>query len=184
MYASFEASREGLDPETIRANIQRVRERRDRAYAEYEAASRELDWLEEGLTLFGAETEPDGDSLLRGLVPDGAATQQPTLRQAIILIMRANLESDWTVANIVRALAMNGWTPRNGDATKRVSDMAGVMATEGHLNRTGRGVYKLSVLLAGALARALPPITDYRIAAAHGLPVPDHAAASEGPSDD
>ncbi len=174
-----------LNPEALRENINRVRERRDRAYAEYEAANRELEWLREGLRLSGADdAEHAGDALLRGLLPDGAQTRKPTLRQAIILVMRANPRSDWTTNDIADALAINGWSPRHGEATKRISDMANVMIKEGHLNRSGRGVYKLSVLLGEALRRALPPITDYRVAAANGMPVPDRPAASEGLSDD
>ena len=174
-----------LNPAALRKAIESARERRDRAYSEYEVANRELEWLQEGLRLSGAEdAEQDGDALLQGLLPEGAQTRKPTLRQAIILVMRANPRSDWTTNDIAEALTMNGWLPRHGEATKRISDMANVMIREGHLNRSGRGVYKLSVLLADALRRALPPITDYRVAAANGMPVPDRPAASEGLADD
>jgi len=158
-----------LNPEALREGIARASERRDRAYAEYEAANRELDWLRAGLRLVGVDaSEQEGDALLGDLLPDGAQTRKPTLRQAIILVMRANPRSDWSTSDIAEALAMNGWLPRHGEAT----------------NRNGRGVYTLSVLLADALRRAMPPITDYRVAAANGLPVPDHPAASEGLADD
>lgn len=183
-YASvMEAS--SLNPEALREGIARASERRDRAYAEYEAANRELEWLRAGLRLVGIDaSEQEGDALLHDLLPDGALTRKPTLRQAIILVMRANPRSDWSTSDIAEALAMNGWLPRHGEATKRVSDMANIMIKEGHLNRNGRGVYTLSVLLAEALRRAMPPITDYRVAAANGLPVPDHPAAREGLADD
>jgi hypothetical protein len=171
-----------LDLKTLRANLARAQERRDRAAVEYEAASREVAWLREGLRLFGAETEHDGDAMLRDVLPDGLP-DQPTLRQAIILVMRASPRTSWTTAEIANHLAMNGWTPRQGDPLKRVSDMANVMINEGHLNRAGRGVYKLSELLAGALERALPRITDYRVAAGLGLSVPDHPASSQGLGD-
>lgn len=174
-----------LDPVALKASIERARERRDRAYAEYEAATRELEWLQQGVRLAGAdESEQGGDTLLRELLPSGAQTRKPTLRQAIILVMRANPRSDWSTSDIADALAMNGWLPRHGEATKRISDMANVMIKEGHLNRSDRGVYTLSALLADALRRALPPITDYRVAAATGLPVPDRPAASEGLAED
>lgn len=183
-YASvMEAS--SLNPDALREGIARARERRDRAYAEYEAANRELEWLQAGLRLAGANaSEQEGDALLGDLLPEGAQTRKPTLRQAIILVMRANPRSDWSTSDIAEALAMNGWLPRHGEAAKRISDMANVMIKEGHLRRNGRGVYTLSVLLADALGRAMPPITDYRVAAANGLPVPDHPASSEGLADD
>ncbi len=101
-----------------------------------------------------------------------------------MLVMRANTQSDWSVEDLANALGMNDWLPKGFEPTKRISDMAGVMVNEGHLQRTGRGVYRLSNLLSGALTRAMPPITDYRVAAAHGLPIPDHPAASEGLADD
>jgi hypothetical protein len=197
MYADGTVTDTALNPDIIQASIESARARRDKAYAEYESAVKEIEWLEQGLSLWVVKVPHHGakspdDALLRELLPDGAATQRPTMRQAMILVMRAGPRSEWPVADILQALTMNGWAP-NGDAMKRVSDMAGVMVGEGHLTRTGRGVYKLSALLAGALERAMPPITDYRIAAAHGLPTPAAAggvtvsvrpAASEGLSDE
>lgn len=131
--------------------------------------------------MLGATQE--SDAMLRGVLPDGVP-EQPTLRQAILLVMRASPRTPWTTDEIARHLWMNGWTPHQGEPTKRVSDMAHVMVKEGHLNRVGRGAYKLSELLAGAIERALPRITDYRLARDLGLPVPDHPAASRGLSHD
>jgi hypothetical protein len=124
-----------------------------------------------------------GEAAVRDLLPEGFGTDRPTLRQAIMMVMRANTRTPWTVADLAMMLNLNGWLPK-GDHTKRITDMAGVMVKEGHLRRTGRGVYRLSSPLAHALESALPPITDYRTAAADGLPVPDHPAASAGLSDD
>lgn len=172
-----------LNPETIRANLSRARERRDQAYTEYEAAVRELAWWAEGARMFGIEDD-SADALLRELLPEGASTTQPSLRQAVMLVMRASPDEAWSVADIVDALALNGWKPQKSDATKRVSDIASVMVSDGHLIRSGRGVYQLAEPLAAALVKTLPPITDYRVAAAHGRPVPDQPAASEGLSDE
>jgi hypothetical protein len=176
----------GLDRETIRDNLRRARERRDCAWAEYEAAEREVKWWEQGQDMFGAtdESEQEGDALLNELLPTGAATQRPTLRQALILVMRANPSSDWTVDDLVNALGMNAWMPKGFEPTKRVTDVAGTMVQEGHLTRSSRGVYRLSTLLADALRRTLPPITDYRLAGELGMPPSDHPAASGGLSDD
>jgi hypothetical protein len=62
--------------------------------------------------------------------------------------------------------------------------MAAIMVSERLLERTGRGVYQLPDLLAGALERALPPITDYTVAEELGFPVPDHPAAGPGLRED
>jgi hypothetical protein len=120
---------------------------------------------------------------VRNLLPDGLQTQRPALRQAILMVMRADVTSEWTVADLAMMLKLNSWLPK-GDYSKRISDMAGVMVTEGHLERTGRGVYQLSPPLGQAMSLSLPPITDYRRAAAEGLPVPDHPAAGGGLGDD
>jgi len=176
----------GLDEETIHENLRRARDRRDRAWKEYEAADREVKWWEQGQEMFGAtdDREQDEDALLRELLPNGAATQRPTLRQALILVMRANPGSDWTVEDLMNALGMNGWMPKGFEPTKRVTDVAGTMVQEGHLTRSSRGVYRLSTLLADAARRTFPPITDYRLAAELGMPAPDHAAASRGLTDE
>jgi hypothetical protein len=175
-----------LDQQTIRENLQRARDRRDRAWAEYEAADREVKWWEQGQGMFGGidERQEEGDALLSEVLPNGPATQRPTLRQALILVMRANPDSDWTVGDLTNALGMNRWMPKGFEPTKRITDVAGTMVQEGYLTRSDRGVYRLSTLLADALKRVLPPITDYRLAAELGMPVPDHPAASGGLGDD
>lgn len=189
-----------IDPELLRTNLERAEERLRETQAELAAAQREVFWLREGLRIYdpdvdqsdpGIAPESGGEEssatvaarYLRRLVPDGLQTKRPTLRQAILIVMRANVTSAWTVADLAFMLELNGWLPK-GDPTKRISDMAGVMVTEGHLNRTDRGVYRLSPPLAQAMRIAWPPITDYRSAAAEGLPVPDHLAAGQGLSDD
>jgi hypothetical protein len=153
---------QNLEPETLRASLDRARERRDRAAVEFEAASREIEWLEQGLRLLDPGPEEDGDAMLRAILPDGVP-EQPTLRQAIVLAMRANPHTEWGATEIAQRLAMNGWTPRSGEPNKRVSDMANVMIADGQLQRTKtKGIYRLVEPLASAVQRALPPITDYR----------------------
>jgi hypothetical protein len=113
------------------------------------------------------------------LLPEGLGTDRPTLRQAIMLVMRAHTRGSWSVADIEGMLRLNGWLPQ-GDSAKRITDVAGAMVREGHLRRTGRGIYRPSAPFALALEKFLPPITDYRTGAAGGIPAPDHPAASEG----
>jgi hypothetical protein len=186
-----------LDLETIRTNLKQAEERLEEAREAYEAARREVFWWQQGLKIFdrrsaqeseGArnnrEPAPEDEAAryVRHFLPEGFGTRKPTLRQAIMMILRANTRSPWSVADIAFMLKLNGWLPE-GDATKRISDLASVMVTEGHLRRVGRGTYQPSTLLALALERWLPPISDYRNAAAEGLPVADHPTASEGLSD-
>jgi len=77
---------------------------------------------------------------------------KPSLRQAMVAVMREHPGRRWTVADLTEALDGKGWLPENG--AKRVSDMAGEMVRLNQAVRQGRGVYKLSPELAAALETA------------------------------
>ncbi len=172
-----------LHPDMIRANLRKARETRDEAWRAYEEAVNQVEWWERGAKLFGGATEIEvnADARLGDLLPDGIP-RQPTLKQAILLIMRSNPNATWTVDQIAQMLNMNGWLPTSEPA-KRISDMAGVMVNEFWLSRTDRGTYALMPDIAVALSSRFPPITDYT-RVPDGFPVPDHPAASEGLADD
>lgn len=109
---------------------------------------------------------------IRRLIPDGF-TRSPTTRQLILFAIRAEPSGAWPIARIFDVAAMHGWLDaEDQEQIKRITDMTALMAREGLLIRAGRGVYKLHDNLIGALSRALHPITDYRIAARLGMPVP------------
>jgi hypothetical protein len=173
-----------LDPEIIRANIQRARERRDRAMGELAAATDELNWWRAGQKMFDPEGaqeslgEEAADEIIRRLIPNGFETSEPTLRQAILLSMRAGPHTPWSVDELSAMMALNGWLPMGPTSKKRISDMATVMVNDGLLLRPDRGVYQLPEILAAALERALHPITDYRMADQMGFSVPDHPSPS------
>lgn len=172
-----------LHPDMIRANLQKARETRDDAWRAYEEAVQQVEWWERGVKLFGGATEVEvsADARLGDLLPDGVP-RRPTLKQAILLIMRSNPNATWTVDQISAMLKMNGWLPTS-EPGKRISDMAGVMVNEALLDRMDRGAYALMPEIAVALTNRLPPITDYT-RVPDEFPVPDHAAASEGLAED
>ncbi len=62
--------------------------------------------------------------------------------------MRERSAAQWGVGDLVDALARHRWLPDRDDAGKRVTDMAGVMVSEGQLDRPSRGVYMLKPELA------------------------------------
>ncbi len=177
-----------LDRETIRSNIERAQARRDAALAEYEAATAELKWWRAGQVLVEDDlaSDPDraADTLIAELIPKGFDTTQPSLRQALLLIMRSNPRKGWSIGDYKMMLALNNWLPQRADVNKRIADMAAIMVSERLLERAGRGVYELPEALASALERALPPITDYTVAGDLGFPVPDHPAAGPGLRED
>lgn len=147
-----------LTPENIADRLSAAEERKAEALARYEAASAEVAWLEEGLRLFG----PDGGveretpkAMLTEIFPEGFVFDQgikPSLRQAMVVVMREHPGRRWTVTDLAEALDSRGWLPENG--AKRVSDMAGDMVRLEQAVRHGRGVYKLSPELAAALEAA------------------------------
>ena len=170
----------GPDPQVIQENIARAKARRDAALLELEAATRELDWWREGLAMFdpqAAEAETDeerADARIRQLIPDGFDTPNPSVRQMILFAMRADPYGEWSIPRISDVIVMHRWADPNAeDLLKRITDMTAAMARDELLTRIGRGVYRLPELLGGALSRALRPITDYSVAARHGLPVPE-----------
>lgn len=147
-----------LTPESIGDRLRIAKERKAEALARYEAASAEVSWLEEGLRLFSPEAAPETGTpreILTEIFPDGFVFDQgikPSLRQAMVVVMREHPGRRWTVADLTEALDGKGWLPENG--AKRVSDMAGEMVRLNQAVRQGRGVYKLSPELAAALETA------------------------------
>jgi hypothetical protein len=174
----------GLDPELIKENIERARARRDAALTEYEAAKSELAWWLEGLKLADPGTASDFAQAhaTTELFPDPLIFEtggQPTLRQAIVLTMQMHPAiNEWPINVLVARLHDRGWLPDSDVATKRVSDMAGVMQKDGQLERTNRGVYRLAPPLAASLD-AKRRTTDYREAARLGFPVPEQRPDSD-----
>lgn len=110
-------------------------------------------------------------------IPDGFETRNPTLRQAMLLGMRARPRSDWSVTELHDMPVMHVWIdPDAKDQGKRISDMAAVMISDKVLERAGRGVDRLPESLAAALERRLHPITDYELSGKLGFPVPSRPA--------
>lgn len=171
----------GMTARDIKANIHDAEARVRAALAEYEAAKAELAWWQEGLRLIDPQAaaalnaEPE---IVTELFPDGvvfATGARPTLRQAIVLVMReAPGKTAWTINELASALDEHDWLPAREDANKGVSDMVAAMYNAGQLSRLDRGVYKLAPPLEAALGAAYP-VTDYEVAARHGFPAPDHA---------
>jgi hypothetical protein len=120
------------------------------------------------------EVEEDADARIRQVLPDGFETPDPTVRQIILFAMRGDPNGDWSVNRLHDMAVTHGWIdPDAKDQGKRITDMAALMVQDGLLERVDRGVYRLPAPLGAALSRALRPITDYQLAARHGLPVPD-----------
>ena len=180
----------GLDRETIERNLADAEQRLEVARDEFGAVRNEVLWWRQGLRLAIREDPTESDLerdpalILQELLPDAALTGRPTLRQAMLRVMRAAPDDDWDVAGFELMLQLNNWLPAR-DPGKRIADMAASMATDGVFERVARGVYRLEPLLAAALRQKLRPITDYRNRdRSQSFPMPDHPAASGGLSAD
>jgi hypothetical protein len=154
----------GLMPEDFKANIAQAKERVNAALAEYEAAQAELAWWRQGLRLLepeapeSVEVGHNPQAALSELFPLGAphaGHTDPTLRQAVALVMHADSGRPWTVGEIAQELKQKGWLPARRDAQKRVSDIAGLMVQADQLVRHERGLYALAPHLAAALESVL-----------------------------
>src|SRR5437763_9342885 len=111
--------------------------------------------------------------------------ERPTVRQAIVLVMRSNPHKEWPVDDIASMLHMNNRLPKGSEPGKRITDAAYGLVNDGYLVRADRrGTYELAPHLAEALKRRFPPITDYSMAAEWGISAPDHPAAAPGLADD
>lgn len=136
------------DPQQIRLNIERATARRDAALVELEAASRELLWWRAGQEMFDPEgamaagAEEAADATIKEILPQGLDTPEPTLRQTMLLAMRADPHGDWPTSRIHEMLVMHGWIdPDAKDQSKRITDMAALMAQDELLERPSRGIY-------------------------------------------
>jgi hypothetical protein len=171
-----------LHPDMIRANLEQARKNRDDAWRAFEEASQQVEWWEHGLKLFTVVPGPveTAEQRLRELIPDlpDGTRLRPTLKQAMLLIMRANALESWTVDQLSLMLDLNNWLPTS-EPSKPISDMASVMISEGLMDRLGRGEYRLTPEIAAALIARFPPVTDYSRVPA-GWPMPSQRALNEG----
>jgi hypothetical protein len=178
----------GLDPAMIAANIESARARKKKALTDYEAASAELAWWMKGAELAGLAAAPEDDEPepknVEEMFPPGAyfdqSEAQPSLRQAVVAFLREHPGLAFPVSDIAAALVLRGWLNEEG-SQKRVSDIASLMHGDEQLHRVDRGVYRLHPRLAVAFERQ--PVTDYRQAAAMGMPVPQSLPPSSSGGD-
>src|ERR1700739_1577555 len=152
----------GLDHQLIAQNIARARARKAAALTEYEEASAELTWWLQGARLAGlavvreADEEPDREHL-EELFPPASffheTATKPTLRQAIMALLREHPDAVVTSSELAQALIAEGWLDRK-EAQKRVSDVAVLMRRDKQLEHVGRGQHRLHPRMAIAFDQA------------------------------
>ena len=98
-----------LSQELVTRRIRQAEERKARALAEYHAAAAELEWWLEGAQLFGIAIDPAvGQGKVTELFPPASYFDengvQPTLRQAIVAVMRERPVAHWGVGDLADSL--------------------------------------------------------------------------------
>lgn len=124
-----------FSPALIDSRVNELREQVEAKRKELGRLEAELEWWERGREFF----DPDAN----GRDP-GPTTTKPTLRQAILSVMKTKPKSTWLTETIIAELRGRGWLPAAKTAEHRTRSMIAQMARDGKLKRTGRGRYRLT----------------------------------------
>jgi hypothetical protein len=108
----------------------------------------ELTWYEEAKRLFGnAPRDPAVEPALPGLAsqPGGpiANGDKPTLRQAILTIMREQPNKTWAVESVISELRRRTWLPSGANGEHRTRSVLAQMHRKEQVKRIQRGRYRL-----------------------------------------
>lgn len=145
------SSRPPIPPAIIRQRIGELRAEVATA-EEYLATIRaELAWYEHGEKLFGdAPPNPDVVRSFPGLdsePPRANGTQpigtKPTLRVAILTVMRERPGKTWPVESVIAELRQRDWLPTGTHAEHRTRSTLAQMHRKGQAKRMDRGRYRL-----------------------------------------
>ncbi len=125
-----------LSPKAIQRRIDELKKEREPLASQLEKIDEELNWLLRGLVVYGE----------KGVGKSSAVTmngRKPTLRQAILTVMKAGSRIEWTSAEVIQALDDRGWLPQGKYATHTVRQRLRDMANSGEIRKVGRGKFAL-----------------------------------------
>lgn len=107
----------------------------------------ELAWYEDAQRLFGdASPNPDVEPSLPGLGDSPGASpngSKPTLRQAILTVMREQPNKTWKVEAVIGELRRRDWLPAGAHGEHHTRSMMAQMHRKGQAKRIDRGRYRL-----------------------------------------
>lgn len=108
----------------------------------------ELAWYEDGIRLFGdAPPDPDVAPSFPELAsePDtpSANGDKPTLRKAILTVMREHPNRTWKVESVISELRRRDWLPGGANGEHRTRSVLAQMHRKGQAKRIDRGRYRL-----------------------------------------
>jgi hypothetical protein len=108
----------------------------------------ELAWYQDGEKLFGdAPPDPDVVPALPGLAGEPPARKtngdKPTLRLAILTVMREHPTKTWKTESVIAELTRRDWLPNGANAEHHARSMLAQMHRKGQAKRIERGRYRL-----------------------------------------
>jgi hypothetical protein len=127
-----------VDPRKIpkrvyETKIRELRDAREGLALKDRALASEQAWWQQGL-----------DILLEGAAV-GRTIRRPTLREAIVLVLKAEDRSKtWRPAEIIEALGRRGWLPEARSHAQMVRNRLYSMVEKGELRRDGEGNYSIA----------------------------------------
>lgn len=136
-----------IPPAVIAKRIGELRTEVDAAETRMAALRAELAWYEDAKRLFGdAPRDPEVERPLPGLGNEEAARAngaKPTLREAILTVMRERPNKTWPVESVIAELRQRDWLPTGTHAEHRTRSTLAQMHRKGQAKRMDRGRYRL-----------------------------------------
>ena len=137
-----------ITPERVSTRIKALRTQVEAKREELESLNDELSWWESGLRFFGFdEEEPDEagerESTSQEEFAIGNNGSTPTLREAIVRIMRQKPRKTWQSQEVLSGLRENGWISSAKTADQHARSKMGEMSRKGELRRLKRGHFRL-----------------------------------------
>jgi hypothetical protein len=129
----------------IDARIGELRGAVDAAEQKLAVLRDELTWYEDAKRLFGVA--PPDPAVEPGLASESdhlsANGSKPTLRQAILTIMREHSNKTWRVDSVISELRRREWLPVGPNGEHRTRSVLAQMHRKGQVKRMDRGRYRL-----------------------------------------
>jgi len=133
-----------IPTEAFREELEEIVLRRRKLHAEDNRLSRRANWLRQGIEY--AEGEAQNGTVREAPTPVADGRIRPTIRQAIVLAMKAfQAERVWRPAEVIAELDARGWLPEAKSAHQMVRNRMLSMVERGELEkRDPGGYYKLA----------------------------------------
>jgi hypothetical protein len=137
-----------IPPELVDKRISELSDEIDATTQRLTQLRDELQWYEAAKRLFGdAPPDPAVEPSLPGLGNEAGAARangaKPTLREAILTVMREEPRKTWKVESVISELRQREWLPGGEHGEHRTRSVLAQMHRKGQAKRIDRGRYRL-----------------------------------------